>query len=114
MARQLRRGYMCRVRGLRARAQPCRARPATCRSRLEGPARARRLFRCGWRKAMSGRGLSGASAGLALALAAGPAAASDHSWQTVADAGVIALTAGAVGTTAYENDWNGAKQLGLG
>jgi membrane-associated phospholipid phosphatase len=63
---------------------------------------------------MAMREMSGAWAVLALALAAGPAAASDHGWQVVGDTGVIALTAAALGTTAYEKDWTGAKELGLG
>ncbi|WP_293907616.1 phosphatase PAP2 family protein [Phenylobacterium sp.] len=54
-----------------------------------------------------------ACAAAALAGAAGPAAASGHGWQTVADVGLAGLLASAAGATAYEHDWKGAEQLGL-
>ncbi|HEX7945528.1 MAG TPA: phosphatase PAP2 family protein [Phenylobacterium sp.] len=62
---------------------------------------------------MMGPKTAAGAAALALLMAGGPAAASDHSWQTVADVGVISLTAASLGTTAWERDWTGAKQLGL-
>lgn len=50
---------------------------------------------------------------LALAAVAGRADASDKSWRTVADVGVGGLAAVALGETAIEHDWDGAKDLGL-
>ena len=51
-----------------------------------------------------------ATAALALA---GPTAASDRSWQAVADIGVVSLTVGALGASAWQGDWKGASELGL-
>jgi membrane-associated phospholipid phosphatase len=55
-------------------------------------------------------------AGFALAAStcAGPAVASDHDWQVAADVGEIGLVSLALGKTAVEGDWAGARQLGYG
>ena len=49
----------------------------------------------------------------ALVLGAGPAGAGDKGWQTVADVGVVGLTATALGASAWQGDWQGTRQLGL-
>ncbi|MBW8815457.1 MAG: phosphatase PAP2 family protein [Caulobacterales bacterium] len=50
---------------------------------------------------------------LGATLGAGPAAASDKGWRTVADVGLGGLAAAALGETAYERDWTGGKELAL-
>ena len=59
-----------------------------------------------------GRAIILAAAG-ALVLGPGPAAAGDKGWQTVADIGVVGLSAGALGASVWQDDWKGAGQLGL-
>jgi len=55
-----------------------------------------------------------AAAGVGLSLCVtGPAAASDHSWHTVADVGVAGLVVTAFGASTLEKDWQGDKELAL-
>lgn len=58
---------------------------------------------------------SAAALGLAASLSLGavPAAAGDQSWKTAADIGAVGLMATALGTSAYQRDWEGAGALGL-
>ena len=50
---------------------------------------------------------------LCSALFAGPALAAHQGWKTTADAGEIGLVGAALGLTAANRDWQGAKELGL-
>lgn len=62
---------------------------------------------------MGWKASAGAVLAVAITTAAGPAAASDKSWRAVADVGLGSLLVASAGETALEQDWTGAKELGL-
>lgn len=49
----------------------------------------------------------------AMCLTVEPAGASDQSWKTAADIGAAGLMVSALGASAYQQDWQGTRQLGL-